>query len=314
MSHTRPQRTSRPLEEDEAPAGQGRGLPPSQLALILSLNALLSLLISVAVVLVAGPYLTANAPRLDPLSLSLPGGSPIVDLPPASPSAPAAALTTATPRGPEFYTVQPGDSLSTIAIRYDVSLNDLMVTNGLDDPDYVQVGQVLVIPLDGIPNTAATPTAEVVTTPTDIPFEPPTPLPADVTLPPEPAVTVGPSATPTETPTPIPTSTAPSLDQVIVTITRVVGAGDLEQEAVVLLNEGPGVNLTGWTLAGLDLEAYVFPNLFLWSGGSIRIHTRDGANSASDLYWGRTEPAWPSGTELTLKDPTGGIVSAITVP
>ena len=47
---------------------------------------------------------------------------------------------------PGPYTVQPGDTLSAIAVQYGVSINDLMAVNGLSDPDSIFAGQQLRIP------------------------------------------------------------------------------------------------------------------------------------------------------------------------
>ncbi len=55
------------------------------------------------------------------------------------------------------YIVQPGDSLSSIAARFSVSLADLMSVNNITDPNQLDAGQQLVIPglegLTGILNT-----------------------------------------------------------------------------------------------------------------------------------------------------------------
>ncbi|MCQ3937407.1 MAG: hypothetical protein DPW18_10210, partial [Chloroflexi bacterium] len=49
------------------------------------------------------------------------------------------------------YIVQPGDSLSSIASRFNVSLNDLMAANGIVDPNQLAAGQQLIIPgLEGV--------------------------------------------------------------------------------------------------------------------------------------------------------------------
>lgn len=49
------------------------------------------------------------------------------------------------------YIVQPGDSLSSIAARFSVSLTDLMAVNGISDPNQLSAGQQLIIPgLDGV--------------------------------------------------------------------------------------------------------------------------------------------------------------------
>lgn len=50
-----------------------------------------------------------------------------------------------------IYIVQPGDSLSSIAARFSVSLNELMAANGIGDANQLTAGQQLVIPgLEGV--------------------------------------------------------------------------------------------------------------------------------------------------------------------
>jgi lipoprotein-anchoring transpeptidase ErfK/SrfK len=53
------------------------------------------------------------------------------------------ALTSELPGEDGYYVVQAGDSLSTIALRHDLSVADLMWLNGLDDPSLVQLGERL---------------------------------------------------------------------------------------------------------------------------------------------------------------------------
>jgi murein DD-endopeptidase MepM/ murein hydrolase activator NlpD len=61
---------------------------------------------------------------------------------------PAAAQT---PTSGPVYIVQPGDYLSTIAARFNISVNDLMTANNISDPNQLAAGQQLVIPgLDGV--------------------------------------------------------------------------------------------------------------------------------------------------------------------
>jgi len=62
-------------------------------------------------------------------------------------SSPVQAQETSGP----IYVVQPGDSLSSIASRFSVSLADLMSANGITDPNQLNAGQQLIIPgMDGI--------------------------------------------------------------------------------------------------------------------------------------------------------------------
>jgi len=63
---------------------------------------------------------------------------------------PVLAQSAQPPAGPT-YIVQPGDSLSGIAARFNVSLNDLMSANAISDANTLSAGASLVIPgLDGV--------------------------------------------------------------------------------------------------------------------------------------------------------------------
>lgn len=48
--------------------------------------------------------------------------------------------------GPTQYTVQAGDTLTKIAGHFGLTVNDIMRANNLMDPNYIQPGQVLIIP------------------------------------------------------------------------------------------------------------------------------------------------------------------------
>jgi len=62
------------------------------------------------------------------------------------PSAPETATDTSASSIPRRYIVQPGDTLSALAVRFGVSLSTLAEANGITDPDRLQAGQTLVIP------------------------------------------------------------------------------------------------------------------------------------------------------------------------
>src|SRR3990170_7577312 len=57
------------------------------------------------------------------------------------------------------YVVQSGDPLGSIAEQFDVPVEDIMKANGLTEPDVLDVGQALVIPVGGFVFPTATPGA-----------------------------------------------------------------------------------------------------------------------------------------------------------
>lgn len=71
--------------------------------------------------------------------------------------APATAVPTLAPTpagGPVYHTVQAGENLYRIALRYGVTVDAIVAANRLADPNAIQAGQVLLIPTGG----AAAPT------------------------------------------------------------------------------------------------------------------------------------------------------------
>jgi len=302
-----------------------------QIAFILGVNAIISLIISLAVVIIAGSRVPSQ-PTSIPLSetpLTNTEPSPIVEAggetgqteslspdsatPPGSASIPTAQPVSgeAQPEGapvePTYYVVQPGDTLGSIATRFDVSLEDLMRANGITNPDYVQVSQELLVPIGGLP--PATPTFTPVPVPTDtpLPFNPPTPLPSGTAPPVEPAATVGP------TPTPVPTLASASGTEARLVL-QVLDPGDLGNETVQIVNQGPFVRLTGWTLSDEEGHTYTFPDFSLWGGGAINIHTVSGTNTTTDLYWGQPGAVWKAGSLIVLRDAGGEVFVTVAVP
>jgi LysM repeat protein len=69
---------------------------------------------------------------------------------------------------PIVYVIQPGDSLSGIAYRFDVPIEELAKANGIEDPNVIAAGQRLIIP-----GPTQEPTATVPPTATPTPEVPP---------------------------------------------------------------------------------------------------------------------------------------------
>lgn len=67
----------------------------------------------------------------------------IIPVPGGSGGAPLVLAPASAPGGPTIYTVQPGDTLSAIAARHGSSVSELASINGLSNPNYLYVGQVL---------------------------------------------------------------------------------------------------------------------------------------------------------------------------
>ncbi len=249
-------------------------------------NWVILILINIAIsatVIVAILFIWSRAqPSTSPSPV--PTATPTPELPGQMASMATAELPTVPPPTPSpqpiLYTVQEGDTLSAIALAYGVSLQDLMTANAISDPNILSVGQVLVIPI-AVPPT--------------LPAEPPTPEPTRGPLPPSPA-TITPSGPP------------------LVEIGQVLGSDNLAAETVIVRNRGGWVSLEGWTLSDAEGNTFIFPALTLFEGAQVRIHSAAGISTPTDLYWGRTTPAWNGGELITLRDAAGNVVNTYIVP
>jgi lipoprotein NlpD len=81
---------------------------------------------------------------------------------PAPPPMPAAAAREREPVPPPTYTVKRGDTLAQIALDNGLDYRDLAGWNGLDNPNVIRVGQVLIL---AAPGSSAPPSGGAVTTP-----------------------------------------------------------------------------------------------------------------------------------------------------
>lgn len=191
------------------------------------------------------------------------------------------------PTGPEVHVVGAGETLGQISIKYNVSVEELMSANGMDNPNFLFVGQELVIP-----------GAE--------PDEPVNEAAVD-----EDAVTSEEGPPPTPIPTPLPAE-----GEADITIAEVIGPGDVPLEAVQIVNNGSReAVLSNWKLADQFGNYYTFGPITLFGDGAgILIHTTSGQDSATDLYWGQENPLWESGNMVILYDAGGTVQAEFQVP
>ena len=199
-------------------------------------------------------------------------------------SAPAPNQTEGTPPPPEptqiiEYRVKSGDTLGKIALNFDISIEDIMRLNGISDPDLISVGETLFIPTGPLP--------------TFTPIPPTTAAPTATSRP----VTLTPSLTPTPSPAGNPAKSV---------IESVIAPGDLANERVIITRTGLGeLSMAGWWIEDGNGHVYYFPQLNLFEGGAVFLHTTKGLDTATNLYWGLAEPAWQPGEALILRDEKG---------
>ncbi|MCX7691363.1 LysM peptidoglycan-binding domain-containing protein [Thermoflexus sp.] len=104
----------------------------------------------------------------------------------ATPTLPPGVTPSPTPRPDKIiHVVQPGETLLAIAQRYGVPMQTIQAANGIANPERIQAGQALVIPL-------ATPTPAPGPTPTPTPTPEPTYPPPPLLYPPDGAQVEGP--------------------------------------------------------------------------------------------------------------------------
>jgi len=197
---------------------------------------------------------------------------------------PPAGETAAAGPTPTIYVVQAGDTMSSIAQRFGVTVEEILAANSLADPDTLSVGQNLLIPVEGYVPPTATP-AEAAPLPTN-PAEPPLP-----------------------TATRDPNQPAPAL-----IIREVRGAGVLADEVLVIFNQGGAVQLAGWSVRDETGRLYQFPVLSLNQGGTVTLHSAAGVDTVTDLYWGQNAPVWASGKVALLSDAGGTLHTQLTIP
>lgn len=175
------------------------------------------------------------------------------------------------------YTVQPDETLSEIALAYDIDVEDLLALNGKTDADSIGAGETIYVP-------AAT----------DEPLE---------------ATSVAQVSQATQG------STLEVSGEGKIIINLVVGIGDLSTERIVLKNIGNSKqSLEGWHLSDEGGNSYAFGKVTLYDGGEMRVNTRADVDTSIDLYWGLSDAVWQIGEVVTLIDARGEEVDRYQIP
>jgi len=175
---------------------------------------------------------------------------------------------TLSPDEGELYIVQAGDSLLAIAERFGVTMDQIMLANGLKDANFLFSGQRLMIPFA------------------------------------EGQTSFPPTATPAATPVNGSPSTSPGLQ--IQTIDA--PGNLLNEAVLIVNESDLAFNLQGWQLAHENGTAYTFGNIQLFSGSSVWVHSNTGADTTIALYWKQPAPVWAVGSTARLINPQGEVV------
>ena len=199
---------------------------------------------------------------------------------------PAQEEPTQTQMAEMVYTVETGDTLGAITVKFNITVAEILEANEILNPDALEVGQVLIIRRPFI--APATHTA--------LP-------PQEIEQQPESTTSV-----PTNTPEPLTGESRVLIDSII-------GVGDLASERIFLKRVGPGeISLTGWTLVAENGDTFTFPQLTLFENGAVFVHTKQGQTTAVALYWELDHAVWNSGDTVVLIDDQGEVHTSYQIP
>jgi len=210
-----------------------------------------------------------------------------------------------------IHVVDSGETIFGIATDYDVDGFLVLAVNELSEEEAtgLQIGDELIIPLEGCPvdQVAALPTDTPI--PSETPDVSPTPtLPVTSTL----AAT---EIVNTPTPTVSPTITLPpTATNAQVEIAGIDSAGDVTAEGVRIVNPGSIIRIDNWTIRDTEGNEYVFGEQILFSNSELTLYTRDGQDTPIARFWGLEQPVWQPGDVVTLLDERNRIQAVYRIP
>jgi LysM repeat protein len=214
---------------------------------------------------------------------------------------PLQGTATALPENCILHVLQSGDTPFGVAEQYGADGFALMEVNALTDETatLLQVGDILIVPLEGCPLTAEDVVAQSASAEEEVTDEATEESTAEATA----EATVRPTLT-----------LPPTATNAQVSIVEVVGAGDVTREGVVIRNQGNSINLRDWTLSDADGNTYTFGERLVFSNASITLFTRTGQDTPILLFWNRSSPVFAPGDVVTLSDNNGVAQSTFRIP
>lgn len=82
---------------------------------------------------------------------------------------------------------------------------------------------------------------------------------------------------------------------------------DVQGEYVRIENSGgSSANMTGWTLRDDANHVFTFPTFTLNPSAFVRVWVKSGTNTATDLYWGRSQAVWNNTGDCAYLRNSGG--------
>ena len=112
---------------------------------------------------------------------------------------------------------------------------------------------------------------------------------------------------PTATPSPTPTGTPMPDNVIFVEVFNSVSDDPLDEYVSIRNYASRTVNLSGWFIRDDGPNRYDFPtNFYIGRNQTVRIWTRDGVNTTTDLYWNNGTEVWNDHEDCAyLRDNSG---------
>jgi LysM repeat protein len=181
------------------------------------------------------------------------------------------------------YKVEAGETLGEIALLFDVSVEQLLEINNLQNPDELSAGMILDIPSSEIAVEESISVSQPDSQLAEQPLS-------------------------TSTPPPIPENSQ-------IKIVTIVGVDDLATEHLQIQSISPdALSLEGWRLETNDGLVYIFPKITLFEYGAVDLYSRAGINSVVALYWGRSNPIFQPGDQAMIYDADGNLQAVFSIP